>query len=61
MGNLFNNELKVKLVGFKKLTQMELFSNTDESMGTLIVEQSGLDAPWSKWCSCGDCTSVVVG
>ena len=39
MNNLLNNELKVKLDSFKNLTQMELFSNIDESMGTLSGEQ----------------------
>ena len=40
MINLLNNELKVKLDSFKNLTQMELFPNIDESMGTLSEEQS---------------------
>ncbi len=40
MDNLLNRELKVKLDCFKNLTQMELFSNIDESMGTLSVEQA---------------------
>lgn len=40
MDNLLAKELKVKLDCFKNLTQMELFSNIDESMGTLSVEQA---------------------
>ena len=39
MGNLLDKELKVKLSCFKTLTQMELFSNIDESMGKLSKEQ----------------------
>ena len=39
MCNLLNNELKVKLDSFKNFTQMELFSNIDESIGTLSGEQ----------------------
>ena len=39
MGNLLNNELKVKLDCFKKLTQMELFQNMDESIDALSEDQ----------------------
>lgn len=35
MDNLLNKELKVKLECFKNLTQLELFQNMDESLGTL--------------------------
>ena len=40
MVNLLNSELKVKLSGFKNLTQMELFRDIDESMGALDRRQT---------------------
>ena len=40
MDNLLNKELKVKLECFKNLTQLELFQNMDESLGTLSEEQA---------------------
>ena len=39
MDNLLAKELKVKLSCFKNLTQMELFSNIDESIGNLSNAQ----------------------
>lgn len=40
MVNLLNSELKVKLSGFRNLTQMELFRDIDESMGVLDRRQT---------------------